>query len=102
MTETKPETPPPAAISRQEGAQYRPAGLDDCLATVRGYFDSFAEQRDRWRKKNLGYHRELERIYAYHVAKGASVLEVGCATGDLLASLEPSRGVGLDLSPKMI
>jgi SAM-dependent methyltransferase len=30
------------------------------------------------------------------------VLEIGCGTGDLLASLEPAYGVGLDLSGEMI
>ena len=30
------------------------------------------------------------------------MLEIGCATGDLLAAVEPSRGVGIDLSPNMI
>lgn len=30
------------------------------------------------------------------------VLELGCGTGDLLAQLKPSYGVGVDLSPKMI
>src|SRR5258706_12952004 len=91
-----------APISRQERAQYRPAGLDECLETVRVYFDSFADERDKWRQRNLGYHRELERIYSYYVPKHSSVLEVGCATGDLLAALDPARGVGLDISSKMI
>jgi len=30
------------------------------------------------------------------------VLDLGCGTGDLLAALEPSLGVGVDLSPAMI
>jgi len=30
------------------------------------------------------------------------VLEIGCGTGYLLAALNPSRGVGVDLSPGMI
>jgi 2-polyprenyl-3-methyl-5-hydroxy-6-metoxy-1,4-benzoquinol methylase len=33
---------------------------------------------------------------------GATVLEVGCGTGSILASLRPSRGLGVDLSPRMI
>ena len=36
------------------------------------------------------------------VPKGARVLDLGCGTGDLLAELEPSYGVGVDLSPAMI
>lgn len=30
------------------------------------------------------------------------MLEVGCGAGDLLAALEPSRGLGIDFSPAMI
>jgi len=30
------------------------------------------------------------------------VLEIGCGTGDILATVEPKYGIGADLSPKMI
>ncbi len=33
---------------------------------------------------------------------GASVLEIGCGTGDLLAALQPAEGVGVDLSSRLI
>jgi hypothetical protein len=33
---------------------------------------------------------------------GSSIIEIGCATGDTLASLNPGRGVGIDISPGMI
>src|SRR5438552_815024 len=73
--------PPPAALpeplTHQERAEYRPAGLDECLERIRTYFDAFAPAREQWRHRNLGYHRELERIYRYHIPKAASVLEVG-------------------------
>jgi SAM-dependent methyltransferase len=89
-------------ISRRERSLYRPSGLDDCLQRLREYFDSFAPVREKWRRKTAGYHGEIQRLYSYYIPKGASVLEIGCGTGDLLASLEPSRGVGIDLSPAMI
>jgi SAM-dependent methyltransferase len=38
----------------------------------------------------------------FHIPEGLKVLEWGCGRGDLLASLNPSRGLGVDLSPKMI
>ena len=34
--------------------------------------------------------------------EGAKVLEVGCATGHLLATLRPAEGLGVDLSPEMV
>ena len=36
------------------------------------------------------------------VLPNSSVLEIGCGVGDLLAALEPQRGVGVDLSEKMV
>ena len=68
----------------------------------RRYWDEYAENFERW-ARTRGYYRErLAEIYRFLIPPGARVLELGCGTGDLLASLEPSYGVGLDLSPKMI
>jgi SAM-dependent methyltransferase len=97
-----PPPQPPHAISQQERAQYRPSDLDECIERLRGYFDAFAMQRDGWRRRNSGYHQELLHYFRFYVAKNSSVMEVGCGTGELLAALEPSRGLGVDLSSEMI
>lgn len=90
------------SISRAKRASYRPASLEECLSHLRKYFDAFAEVRDDRRWRNRGYHLELLRNYQYHVPPGAAVLDVGCGTGDLLDGLQPSRGLGIDISPRMI
>ena len=36
------------------------------------------------------------------ISEGARVLELGCGTGQLLNALNPSYGVGVDLSANMI
>jgi SAM-dependent methyltransferase len=69
---------------------------------LREFYDAIASTRERWRSKNRFYHNEISRYYRFHVQPGSSVLDLGCGTGDLLASLEPARGVGVDLSPRMI
>jgi SAM-dependent methyltransferase len=69
---------------------------------VREHFDRLAPELDRWRRKSRSYHRDLERFCRSVVPPRASVLEIGCGAGDLLAALEPARGVGIDLSPRMI
>jgi SAM-dependent methyltransferase len=48
------------------------------------------------------YHRRLGKVYSFLIPIGSKILEVGCGTGDLLAYLQPSYGVGVDLSQKML
>jgi len=60
--------------------------------------DQTASQRERWMKKSSYYYRSIERFINLQVPAGASVLEVGCSTGSLLASLASSRGLGIDIS----
>jgi len=66
------------------------------------FLDAQAAMSDRWRSKNRYYYESIERLVRFHVPSGASVLEIGCGTGDLLSALAPRRGVGLDLSPKTV
>ncbi|HTL38757.1 MAG TPA: glycosyltransferase [Kofleriaceae bacterium] len=65
-------------------------------------YDRFAEERDKWREKNAAYYRNLERLIRFVVPEGASVLEIGSSTGDLLAALKPARGTGIDISPTLV
>lgn len=69
---------------------------------LRAFFDSFARVEQRWRRRNRFYHRLVEQILQFHVPAGRSVLEIGCGTGDVLAAVEPSDGLGVDISPAMI
>lgn len=69
---------------------------------IRAHADSVADARDSWIARNAYYHREDRRFLRYLIPEGARVLDVGCATGDLLAELKPARGIGLDLSERMI
>lgn len=61
-----------------------------------------APERTIWRKRNQYYYDELESLLSFLVPPDSSVVEIGCGTGELLAALRPSRGVGLDFSPEMI
>lgn len=75
---------------------------DQRRAAVRAGFDRLAPERDAWRARNAAYYQTIERLVRFVVREGASVLEVGCGTGDLLAATRPRRGVGVDLSPGML
>ncbi len=69
---------------------------------LRQHFDEIADRRDYWINKNPYYYRTLKDIYTSLIPEGSSVLEIGCGAGQLLAAVCPKRGVGIDLSPKMV
>ncbi|HEX8168889.1 MAG TPA: bifunctional class I SAM-dependent methyltransferase/glycosyltransferase family 2 protein [Beijerinckiaceae bacterium] len=61
-----------------------------------------AARRRRWREKASFFHAEDDTYLRFLIPPGQRVLEIGCGTGDTLAALEPSLGVGIDFSPAMI
>ena len=69
--------------------------------TRREFWDRIAE-RAHPRPASSYYHGRLTEVYRFLVAPGQRVLEVGSGTGGLLAALRPSRGVGVDFSPRAV
>jgi len=69
---------------------------------IKEHFDSIAESFDKDRSRFGYYHKCVFKIYKTFIPEGQNVLEIGCATGDLLNALNPSRGVGVDLSDGMV
>ena len=67
-----------------------------------GYFDKQSAERDKWKKRNSYYHQSLEKLCRFLIPEQEQILEIGSGTGDLLNALEPDRGVGIDVSPKMV
>jgi SAM-dependent methyltransferase len=65
-------------------------------------YDRLAPERDRWRAKNGAYYENIDKLVRFVVPPGASVLEIGSSTGELLAALNPGEGVGVDVSEKMV
>lgn len=70
--------------------------------TRQARWDSIARRRDHWRGAGRWYHQRIEEIYRHLVPAGQDVLEIGCGFGDLLATVQPARGVGVDFSAEMI
>ena len=66
------------------------------------HFDSVANEREKWRRRGAYYHKELENYLRFLIPPSSSILEIGCSTGDLLAALNPGRGLGIDISPEMV
>ncbi|MHB1957394.1 MAG: class I SAM-dependent methyltransferase, partial [Sulfobacillus sp.] len=52
--------------------------------------------REIWLRRNRFYHRSVLELFREIVPEGVSVLHVGSETGDLLAGLKPSRGIGVE------
>lgn len=69
---------------------------------ITAHFDRIAPVRDKWIKRNSYYHETLRWICRKQIPPGKSVLELGCASGELLAAMSPALGVGVDLSREMV
>src|SRR5262249_22510466 len=86
-----------SALSRATGSQPRESYQAERVA----HWDAVAEHPDP-RPGARAYHRRVSAVYRSVVAPGRRVLEVGCGRGDLLESLEPAQGVGVDFSGRMV
>ena len=70
--------------------------------TRAAHWDKIARKRDSWTGMGSWYHRRLAEVYRFHVSPNQRVLEIGCGSGGLLATVKPSYGVGIDYSAEMI
>ena len=84
---------------RSEAAPFHPSSRKLALCE---HADRYAPDRDRWIERNAYFHRDDTRYMKFLVPEGLRVLDCGCGAGGLLSALKPSRGVGIDLSQKMI
>ena len=66
------------------------------------HWDNIAFGKVSWFGCGKYYHSRLTQIYKLLVPPGSRVLEIGCAQGDLLASLNPALGVGVDFSKESV
>ena len=69
---------------------------------VRRHANASAAERAKWRQRAAFFHSEDLRYIKFLIPEGMRVLELGCCTGELLAELKPSFGVGVDLSAAAI
>jgi SAM-dependent methyltransferase len=66
------------------------------------HWDKIAVNLSKWNKSNAYYSKRLEEVAGFVIPPGQRVIEIGCGTGELLASLKPSYGIGIDCSIEMI
>lgn len=72
------------------------------MNSIRDHFDWVADNDAGPRRVQHDFHAQLLRQFRHHIPEGGRVLEIGCGAGGLLAGLRPERGLGIDLSPRMI
>jgi ubiquinone/menaquinone biosynthesis C-methylase UbiE len=66
------------------------------------HWDKVAKKLENWNGWGGYYQTRISQIYQFNIPQGQEVLEIGCGSGNILASLKPSYGLGLDISAKMI
>jgi SAM-dependent methyltransferase len=69
---------------------------------IRDHSERIAAQRRAMRARAQFFYEEDVRYLRFLIPDGARVLELGCGTGEVLASLNPSYGVGVDFSQAMV
>ena len=69
---------------------------------VKSHFEQIANRYDYWKEKNSFYYQEIKKLLRSKIPVETHVLDVGCGTGSLLASVEPRKGIGVDLSERMV
>ena len=57
---------------------------------------------EKWRKKNISYYQDIERLCQFFVQPNSEVLEIGSGTGYLLDAVKPKYGLGIDLNSQMV
>lgn len=76
--------------------------LSEKKQAVSEFMDRIAPKRNKWIRLNRYYYNDLLRLLKYSVPEKSSVIEIGSGSGFLLNKLNPSKGVGIDISPEMI
>lgn len=72
------------------------------MSSLDKHFDHIALTDARPRRIQRSFHLQTAKDHRHLIPPGARVLELGCGKGELLRSLRPSRGLGLDISSLMI
>lgn len=72
------------------------------LEASRKHFNRLASQRAYWQDKASTYYEDQAGYFQFLVPEGLRILEVGSSLGNLLAGLNPYRGVGVDFSEEMV
>lgn len=68
---------------------------------LRDYYNSIAPHWDYWRARNRFYHEQVKELVVGAVAPHRVVLDIGSGTGDVLADVRPSGGLGVNVAEQL-
>jgi SAM-dependent methyltransferase len=78
-------------------------GLSDpLLEEVRRFYEENHDGIEASRRRHRYYYDYLSGLFEARIPEGQRVLDLGCGTGDLLAALKPSFGVGIDVASRAV
>lgn len=66
------------------------------------HFEKLAPNYAKYKRRFSYYWKDIISYINYFLTEDVSILDVGCGTGDTLASLKGAKKVGIDFSPEMI
>lgn len=96
----------PTPRNHAENAEYQQSRPSESRVAFRAaraeHWDRVALNMDKLHWWGKHYRSLLAKAYNFVVPPDLAVLELGCGQGDLLASLKPELGVGIDISIEML
>jgi hypothetical protein len=86
----------------ETGPVWGPAALAADRDAKREYMAKFAHTRDRWIRRNKYFYGKVKRLLRFIIEPQKKVLNMRCQTGHFLEAVNPSRGVGVEISEEMV
>ena len=93
---------PMNAEKRKTDSNWALEYLDSRRAYVRESYEKIASVREKWIKRNRYFYKRLTAFLKFLIEPGKKVLLFRSELGQILESVEPSEGVGVEVCPKMV
>lgn len=72
------------------------------MADIKQYFSTLAPKWRAYRSKRAYYWNQITHFVSFYMNPDQSVIEIGCAAGDMIAQVPGRRKVGIDFCPELV